>query len=41
VPRQQDGGDRRGGVLIERNQRSRLHGDRPPLYAALPRARAG
>ncbi|HET9192720.1 MAG TPA: hypothetical protein VFO21_07560 [Vicinamibacterales bacterium] len=26
---------RRGGVLIEGNQRSRLHGDRPPLYAAL------
>jgi hypothetical protein len=35
VARQQDGGDRRRRVLIEGNQRSRLHGDRPPLYAAL------
>lgn len=35
LPRQQDCGDRRRGVLIKRNQRSKLHGDRPPLYAAL------
>ena len=38
---QEDRRHRRGGVLIERNQRSRLHGDRPPLYAALLRALAG
>jgi hypothetical protein len=35
VAREQDGGDGRRRVLIEGNQRSRLHGDRPPLYAAL------
>ena len=35
VPRQQDRRHRRGRVLIERNDGSRLHHDRPPLYAAL------
>ena len=35
VTREQHRRDRRRRMLIERNQRSRLHGDRPPLYAAL------
>ena len=35
LPRQKYRRHCRGGMLIERNQRSRLHGDRPPLYAAL------
>jgi hypothetical protein len=35
LPRQQDGGHRRGSVLIERDDDRRLQHDRPPLYAAL------
>ena len=35
LPWQQHSRHRCGGVLIERDERSRLHGDRPPLYAAL------
>jgi hypothetical protein len=35
---QQHSLDRRGGMLIEGDDRDRLHHDRPPLYAALLRA---
>ena len=41
LARQQDGGHRRRGMLIEGDDSCRLHHDRPPLYAALLRAVAG